>query len=167
MLRKTMVRIVITAIVFIALAGAAVFALVSYNGSGSLGDMRSGALNFVIDQSGIKQRIEDQLYDQANEFAEKHGVPVAFLNSAIETLDVQSWKATSLPEDASENGNIEGELAGHPVKITSYDDPSYVTVDAYGQSITFEVPESAKTYTSLMPYASQAKDLGLLQLIGM
>ena len=70
MLRKTMVRIVITAIVFIALAGTAVFALVSYNGSGSLGDMRSGALNFVIDQSGIKQRIEDQLYDQANEFAE-------------------------------------------------------------------------------------------------
>ena len=55
-------------------------------------------------------------------------------------------QATPLPAEARETGTFSGSYAGVDGSITTYEDPGYVTVKAYGQTVTLEVPASAQEY---------------------
>ena len=41
---------------------------------------------------------------------------------------------------------------GISAEVTTYEDPSYITVSAEGQTFTLEVPNSAQDYLSLLGY---------------
>ena len=47
-------------------------------------------------------------------------------------------------------GSIDGGSLGVDGTITLYEDPGYVTVNAYGQNVTLEVPGSAQSYLSYL-----------------
>ena len=64
-------------------------------------------------------------------------------------LDIKSWEAAVLPSATEEIGTFSGDYAGIDGMITFYDDPQYVTVDAYGQTVTMRIPASAQAY---LPY---------------
>ena len=168
---KTMRNVVITAILLIAIAvGASAMVLMggcssafSFLGSANpFPGAQAAATNLAIDQLGIKDRIESELHAQAGKISEQTGLPVEVVNSGIEMLDIEDWEVTTLPADAVSVGTFETDYKGKTVKVTTYEDASYVTVDAYGQSITFNVPESAQTFTEMAPYLQSAQDLGLI-----
>ena len=74
------------------------------------------------------------------------------LDAAIDALDIQSWEVTSLPEGAEKTGSANVSYSGTDATITTYDDPSVVTVTAMGQDITLAVPDSAQTYLPFLSY---------------
>ena len=69
-----------------------------------------------------------------------------------DALDIQSWEVTSLPEGAEKTGSANVSYSGTDATITTYDDPSVVTVTAMGQDITLAVPDSAQTYLPFLSY---------------
>ena len=162
-----MKRIVAAAIILILLAGVAVFGLVTCSSDTPFQDLRIDAINTLIDKTGIKQRMENELYAKAEKFAEDTGVPIGLVDEAVSMLDITNWEAITLPDDAVENGSVSADIDGQHYELTTYDDPSYVTVAAFGQVITFEVPESAQTFTRYGPYLSSFQDLGVTELLGM
>ena len=153
---KTFKRIIIACIAFIVIAGAA-SALVlsggcSSNVDGPVENAKNGALNAIIDASSIKTRVDEELRNHAGAIAERIGVPQASIDNAINSLDVEDWRVTSLPANASETGSFSFDAEGTTATITTYDDPSIVTVEALGQSITMEIPQSAQGYATLFGY---------------
>lgn len=70
----------------------------------------------------------------------------------IDALDIQSWEVTSLPEGAEKTGSANVSYSGTDATITTYDDPSVVTVTAMGQDITLAVPDSAQSYLPFLSY---------------
>ena len=111
-----------------------------------------GLTNAAIDASGVKGRIEEALRANAEGIAAATGMSADEVDAAIDELDIASWSATTLPEDAAVSGSFSSSLQGTEATVTTYADPSYLTVDAYGQSITLAVPESAQQYVSLLGY---------------
>lgn len=160
--RKTAVRIVSLAIFFILLAGAACVGLVTCGSQTPLEGARVAAINTLLDRTGAKQRLESELYAHADAIAEQAGVPVELVNAGIGMMNVTEWRAVELPSDVSETAKFETDYRGQAVSLTTYDDPSLVTVGILGQSICFEVPASTQTFTQFAPYASNLSDLGLL-----
>jgi len=163
---KTMRRIVAVAIALILMAGAACAGLFILGSNSPLETARAHAINLVLDQAGLKNRIESELYKRADQFAEKTGVPVEIVNKAIDVLDVKHWEAATLPKNLKETGSFETDIGGHTISFTSYDDPSYVTLAAHGQEVTFDVPKSAEVYTTIIPYAETASDFGVTDMLG-
>ena len=164
---KTMKRIVAAAIFLILLAGVAVFGLVMCSSDTPFENLRTDAINTLIEKTGVKQRMESELYAHAEKFAEDTGIPIGLVDEAVSTLDITNWEAIALPDDAVENGSISTDFDGQHYELTTYEDPSYVTVAAFGQVITFEVPESAQTFTRYGPYLSSFQDLGITEILGM
>lgn len=157
---KTMRNIVITAIALIAIAvGASALVLTggcsaafSFLGSSNpFAGTQAAATNLVIDQLGVKDRIESELHAYAQQAAQDYGIPVEILDAAIDDLAIQDWKAIEKPEGITQTGAYKVEASGTPVDITTYDDASVVGVGAYGLEATLSVPESARAYTSLIP----------------
>lgn len=74
------------------------------------------------------------------------------VNQAIDNLDINNWSVTSLPNDAKETGTQAVNYGGISAEVTTYEDPSYITVSAEGQTFTLEVPNSAQDYLSLLGY---------------
>lgn len=162
--KKTAVRIVTVALLLILVAGAACAALVTCTANTPLEGARVTAINTFLDKTGAKAHIEGELHAQADKISEQTGVPVEAVNMGIEMLDIEDWEATTLPADAVSVGTFETDYKGQTVKVTTYEDASYLTVDVYGQSITFDVPESAQMFTKMAPYLDSAEDLGLIGL---
>ena len=160
--KKTAVRIVTVALLLILIAGAACAVLVTCTANTPFEGARVTAINTFLEKTGAKTRIESELHAQAGKISEQTGLPVEVVNSGIEMLDIEDWGVTTLPADAVSVGTFETDYKGKTVKVTTYEDASYVTVDAYGQSITFNVPESAQTFTEMAPYLHSAQDLGLI-----
>ena len=165
--KKTAVRIVTVALLLILIAGAACAVLVTCTANTPFEGARVTAINTFLEKTGAKTRIaktriESELHAQAGKISEQTGLPVEVVNSGIEMLDIEDWEVTTLPADAVSVGTFETDYKGKTVKVTTYEDASYVTVDAYGQSITFNVPESAQTFTEMAPYLHSAQDLGLI-----
>ena len=85
-------------------------------------------------------------------------IPVVFekdaaaVDAAIDALDIQSWEVTNLPEGAEKTGSANISYSGTDATITTYDDPSVVTVTAMGQDITLAVPDSAQSYLPFLSY---------------
>lgn len=126
------------------------------NADGIIGDTvdtaKNAATNAAIDASGAKNRVQEALESHVNEIAAATGLPVSTVEQGISDLDVQSWTVTSLPDGAQATGSYSGSAGGVSGTVTTYADPSYVTVDAYGQTLTFEVPESAQQYMGYLQY---------------
>lgn len=154
---KTMRNVVITAILLIVIAGFACWMVLTGGCSNiGIGDFKpfsgaqAAATNTLIDVSGIKGRIETELYAQADRVSAEYGIPVEVLDGAIEDLAIQEWEAVEMPDNITEKGNYTVDANGTQVGITTYDDPGYVGVNAYGIETTLAVPESAKPYTELI-----------------
>ena len=160
--KRTAVRIVTIALLLILAAGAACAVLVTCTANTPFEGARVTAINTFLDKTGAKTHIESELHAQAGKISEQTGLPVEVVNSGIEMLDIEDWEVTTLPADAVSVGTFETDYKGKTVKVTTYEDASYVTVDAYGQSITFDVPESAQMFTKMAPYLHSAEDLGLI-----
>ena len=153
---KTFKRIVIAGIAFIVLAiGASVLVVTggcSTNAGNPVEGAKNSTLNAVIDASGIKGEIDAKLRSKGGEIAEQIGIPQSTVDSVVDSLAIEDWKVASLPENASETGTYQVDADGTTAQITTYDDPSVVTVNAYGQSVTMEVPESAQSYLPFLSY---------------
>ena len=112
----------------------------------------TGITNAAIDASGLKGRVEDALLSNASVIAEATGMSEDQVDAAINALDIDAWSATTLPDDASESGSFTGSYQGATATVTTYDDPGYITVEAYGESVTLAIPESAQQYVPLLAY---------------
>ena len=169
---KTMRRIVIVAILLILIAGAACVALFTCSAGTPLEGARTATLNTVIEQTGVKDRIKTALADKASDIAAEYGVPEELLDAGIDMLAIEDWKVTELPADATVAKTVEMDVGGSPVQVTTYDDKSIVSLrgegklNTYGQTITFEVPESAQGLADLLPYLDAAEEIGVAELIG-
>ncbi len=108
--------------------------------------------NALIDASGIKERVESALRDKASSIAAATGLSEDEVDAIIDQLDISSWTVTTLPDDAVATGSFTASYAGTTGTVTTYADSSYVTVEAYGQNITLEVPASAQSYLSYLSY---------------
>ena len=113
-------------------------------------DAKIAATNAAIDASGIKSKVQDAIDSNRDAIAAATGMTGEQVDAAVENLDIASWKAASLPADAAPASSIDGSYAGVDGTITTYDEPGYVTVEAYGQTVTLAVPESAQDYLSLL-----------------
>lgn len=111
-----------------------------------------GAANAALDASGIKERIDDALHENAGEIASRTGLPETMVNGMIDGLDVPSWKVTTLPGDVQQTGATDISYGGYDATITTYDDPSVITVDTDQGNLTLEVPKSAQGYIQYLQY---------------
>ena len=115
-------------------------------------DAKNGAANAAIDALGVKDRVQEALDQNKGAIAAATGLSADQVDQAIDNLDVQGWTAATLPSDAVETGTYQGSYAGVDGTLTTYDNPGYVTVEAYGQTDTLAVPESAQQYLPLLGY---------------
>lgn len=126
------------------------------NADGVLGDVagsaKNAAMNAALDASGVKNRVQDALDARAGDIAAATGLPLETVQQGIDDLSVQDWQVTDLPTGAQATGTIDGAAAGVDGTLTTYADPSYVTVNAYGQTVTLAVPESAQSYLGYLTY---------------
>lgn len=120
--------------------------------SGAGQSLENTILNGAIDASGIKGAAEDALRGNVPEIAAATGMTEQEVEAAIDRLDISSWSVTDLPAGASPTGTIDTSYRGANATVTTYADPSYITVDTLGQSVTLAVPESAQGYISYLGY---------------
>ncbi|MEE0705106.1 MAG: hypothetical protein UCH28_01835 [Adlercreutzia sp.] len=113
---------------------------------------KNAAANAALDASGLKSKAATALQNNRENIAAKTGMSVEQVDAAIDALDIESWEATTLPEGATETGSSSISYGGTDATITTYDDPSVVTVDAYGQSMTLSVPADAQDYLPYLAY---------------
>ncbi|WP_165061557.1 hypothetical protein [Adlercreutzia sp. ZJ154] len=110
------------------------------------------AANTALDASGIKSKVDSALRSNASKIAEKTGLPVSSVNSMIDNLNIESWQVTNLPADATATGTTSMTYDGVSATVTTYDDPSVVTVDTGAGEVTLEVPASAQDYIGYLGY---------------
>ncbi len=115
-----------------------------------IAEATNGAINTAIDASGIKSTIQNALEANAESIATALGMNVQEARSLISNLDIESWEAATLPDDAQVTTTYSTSLDGTSATITLYDDATYATLEAYGQSITLSVPESAQSYLTYL-----------------
>ena len=121
----------------IALIIVGIVGVFAFSGTGSgpasdlANDAKAAAANAAIDATGLSESQVDQ---------------------AIEQLDIDGWQAASLPSTATATGTIDGNALGINGTVTTYDDPGYVSVEVYGQTVTLAVPESAQAYLPYLAY---------------
>lgn len=108
--------------------------------------MTYGAANAAVDATGIKGQIDSALRDNAGEIARQTGLPQNVVNGMIDGLDVQSWKVVPLPSGAAVESTSDVRYGGYDAEITTYDDPSIVTVSTGSGTVTLEVPANAQSY---------------------
>lgn len=114
-------------------------------------DARNSAVNVAIDASGAKGAVREALQSRRGDIAAATGMSEAQVDAAIDNLAIENWQAATLPTEAEPINSFSGSAYGVEGTVTTYDDPGYVTVEAYGQSVTLAVPESAQAY---LPYLS-------------
>ena len=104
------------------------------------------ATNAAIDASGVKARAQEALESNADAIANRTGLPLKVVDDAIESLDIESWQVATLPKDAQSTGTFDLDYNGMAADVTTYTDPSLVTVAMYGQTVTLAVPETSPPY---------------------
>ncbi|MEG0323988.1 MAG: hypothetical protein RR547_06025 [Raoultibacter sp.] len=114
-----------------------------------IANVRAASMNALIDASGLKDKAMRAMHDNLDVISTTTGLSEADCAQIIYGLDIKSWEATVLPNAAEEEGTLSGHYAGIDGTVTFYNDPEFVTVDAYGQSVTMRIPESAQAY---LPY---------------
>ena len=140
---KIAVVLVVVALLF---AGIAYFAYRPASAPGPLDTARDGAVNTILDVSGFKARLDSALHDQAAQLSEASGIPEETIIEAADGLQITEWKVTTLPESAVEADKYEIKSEALTAEVITYEDPTLITVTAYGFPVTMEVPESARDY---------------------
>ena len=131
----------------IALIIVGIVGVFAFSGTGSgpasdlANDAKAAAANAAIDATGLKDKARSAL-----EVSESQ------VDQTIEQLDIDGWQAASLPSTATATGTIDGNALGINGTVTTYDDPGYVSVEVYGQTVTLAVPESAQAYLPYLAY---------------
>ncbi len=115
-------------------------------------DTKASLVNAAIDASGVKNTIHQELTARTSDIAQATGMTETQVSSAINDLAIDEWTATTLPSTTTPTATYDGSNFGVDGVLTTYDDPSYVTVEAYGQTITFDVPASAQAYLPYLGY---------------
>lgn len=116
------------------------------------GNTVNAAANAALDASGIKTKADSALRANAARIAEATGLSESEVNGIIDKLDISSWSITSLPSGATAQGSFQTTYNGVNATVTTYSDPSYVSVDVAGQTIALAVPQSAQQYVSYLAY---------------
>ena len=133
----------------IVLVGVGVVAL-SNTSLGPVSDAAQGAkaavANAAMDATDLKGQVKSAIDERKDDIAAATGLTADQVDALVAELDIDSWQATPLPAEARETGTFSGSYAGVDGSITTYEDPGYVTVEAYGQTATLEVPASAQEY---------------------
>lgn len=111
-------------------------------------NMEYAALNAALDASGVKGAAESALRDNASGIASTTGLSEQEVNRAIDELDISSWRVTELPSQATLDLSVQASYQGSSTTITTYDDPSYITIDALGQHATLLVPDGAQDHVA-------------------
>ena len=117
---------------------------------------KTAAVNKAIDASGVKGAVSDALMSHAGDISSATGISTTQVQSIISNLDIDDWQASTLPDGLTQETTISGEAAGVPATLTTYSDPGYVSVSAYGQTIDLAVPSDAQQYLPLLSIAAQA-----------
>lgn len=121
-------------------------------GNSTIESLKASAVNSAIDASGIKGQLESSLRSKASSISAATGLPESTVNSMIDQLDISSWSVTTLPSDAQSTGSFSTTYQGTAATVTTYSDPSYVSVEMSGQNLTLAVPSSAQGYVGYLKY---------------
>lgn len=116
------------------------------------GDAGAAAANAALDASGIKGKIDSELRAHTGDIASATGLSESQVENIINQIDISSWSITTLPADATVAGSFQTSYQGTNVTVTTYTDPSYVSINPWGQTITLAVPESSQSYVSYLSY---------------
>lgn len=149
-----------TGAIIIVVAGAAcVFAITPQSTNASpletaASSAKTAVVNRAIDASGVKTAVEDSLIAHAHDISSATGISTTQVQNVIESLDIDDWQVVTLPADAAATTTISGSAAGVPASLTTYSDPNYVTISAYGQNIDLAVPASAQQYLPMLACAA-------------
>ncbi|MEG0071783.1 MAG: hypothetical protein RR362_01525 [Raoultibacter sp.] len=139
------------AVVALAITGGALaFSAANPAADGITEKLKATAANTVIESGNIKDKVTTVLNENRSTIAATTGLSEAQVDTAVANLALDEWEATPLPHDAVVVATQSTDFLGTSSTITTYEDPSYVTVDAFGQSITLHVPESAREYLGYM-----------------
>lgn len=132
----------------LAIVAALAIAALSNTAAGPVKDAadtaKNAAANAALDASGLKSQAQSALEAQAPAIAEASGLPLSTVEAGIDALSIETWQAASLPDDAQPVRSFDAAALGGEGTVTTYADPSYLTVEAYGQSLTLQIPESAQ-----------------------
>lgn len=115
---------------------------------------KANVVNAALDATGIKARLQDVLEANSSAIAQSTGISQATVDAAIANMDIESWKVASLPSTASTEATYAVTYQGADTTVTTYSDPSYVTVSALGQAVTLNVPADAQSSLAYLPYVS-------------
>lgn len=154
--RRMRMKALLKVVVALAVAALVIFggnALLTQAGIETpLSDATNAATNAALDASGVKSKADSMLRSNAGKIAEKAGMPVSVVNGVIDGLDIPNWQVTSLPSDAVATGSSTMTYDGVTATVTTYDDPSVVTIDTGAGAVTMEVPPSAQGYMGYLAY---------------
>lgn len=147
-IRKTIAAILLACIV---LVGGGI--LLAQNGmenpiSKAADQAGANAANAALDAIGIKEKADGILRDNAGLISQETGLPESMVNAMIDDLDIQSWQVTPLPANATPANSANLDHEGTNVTLTTYDDPSIVTVETPAGTVTLAVPASAQATIS-------------------
>lgn len=107
-------------------------------------NVQAAATNTVMDVADVKGKVKDVVEQNKDSLAAAAGMTAEEVDAAIADLGIDEWQAVPLPADAVVAGSYDGNTLGVPGTFTLYEDPSYVTLEVYGQALTLAVPESAQ-----------------------
>ena len=120
---------------------------------GGLGtSLQTGAANAILDAAGVKGQADSALHQRASTIAAATGLSESQVNAAIDQLDISSWSVTTLPTNAQATGSFTTSYQGTQATVTTYSDPSYVSVNVAGQTVALSVPASAQSYVPYLRY---------------
>lgn len=119
---------------------------------GLMGQGQNAATNAALDATGLKTQADEALRGNAADIAAATGMSEEQVDQAIDELDIENWQVISLPADAQPAGTQEVSYGGVSATLTTYADPSYVTLETHGQTFTLSVPESAQQYLPFLGY---------------
>ena len=110
------------------------------------------AANVALDASGIKGKIDGELRSHAGDIAAATGLSEGQVEDIINQIDISSWSVTTLPADATVAGSFQTSYQGTNVTVTTYTDPSYVSISPWGQSPLRLPCPSSQNYVSYLSY---------------
>ena len=150
---KVIKRLAITVLAIVAaIAVLCIFSSTQLGNANPITGITTAIQNQALDNLGIKSKIDSTLRNNEEAIANYTGMSESQVDDMIDNLDIQDWNATQLPSNATVANTYNGNYGGTEATITTYDDPSYVTVCANDQNITLSVPESAQSYLSYLQY---------------
>ena len=129
--------------------------LIAEKGASAAEEAKNTAINTVLDATGLKQAVDTTLRERGNELSWYLGIDQSTILSTVDAMAIQDWQIAQLPAGATPTASLPLDYNGTAATLTAYDDPGYVTLDAYGQTLTLAVPESAREGMRMLGLSGQ------------